>query len=279
MVEIPDYLLKRSQEAKAKATGAAAPSDEGGEAAPAEETAPAPPAAEESAPAAETAPTPEVEAPPEPVPAAAAESVALSPAAQAGPAVPAASEPPKIYAPVSQPTGTHQGYRGAKVPGWLYPAYVLIPILAIGLLLAVLRVSNEEAASAGPTLPGGSEYAAQCAACHGPDGGGGSGPAMKDVATVFPDPALHHAWVKDQANAHSGPYGADNKGNAGKGSVPGAMPKFSGTMSDDQIWDVVIYERVTFGGEDQAVSMKAAGREAPAGGAEGGAEGGAGGGG
>lgn len=278
MVEIPDYLLKRSQEAKAKATGEAAPSGDGGESTPTEEAAAEPPAAD-AAPAAEASPAPEPETAPEPAPAAtAAESVSLAPAAQAAPAVPAASEPPKIYAPVSQPTGTREGYRGAKVPGWLYPAYVLIPILAIALLLSVLRVSNEEAESAGPSLPGGSEYATQCAACHGPDGGGGSGPAMKDVATVFPDPALHHAWVKDQANAHSGPYGADNKGNAGKGSVPGAMPKFSGTMSDEQIWDVVIYERVTFGGEDQAVSMKAAGREAPAG-AEGGAEGGAGGGG
>lgn len=278
MVEIPEYLLKRSQEAKAKAQGGAAAGDSGDDTSATEADAPASPAAEAPA------PTPEPEATPEPAAqpvAAEAESVALAPAASAPPAV-AATEPPKIYAPASQPTGTHHGYRGAKVPGWLYPAYILIPILAIGLLLSVLRVSNEEAASAGPSLPGGAEYAAQCAACHGPDGGGGVGPAMKDTHTVFPDPALHFAWVKDQANTHSGPYGADNKGNAGKGSVPGAMPKFSGSMSDDQIWDVVIYERVTFGGEDQAVSMKAAGREAPAGGAEGGAggaEGGAGGGG
>lgn len=260
MVDIPEHLLKRSREAKAKAEGQAPPAED----AAAAETEPEASAA--------AAPEPPTEAAPEPAPApapAAAESVALAPAAAATPAVP---EAPRVYAPLSQPTGTHQGVRGVKVPGWLYPTYVLIPILAIGLLLSVVRVSNEQAASAGPTLPGGAEYAAQCAACHGPDGGGGVGPALKDTHTVFPDPTEQFAWVKENASTHSGPYGADNKGNAGKGAVPGAMPKFGGSLSDDQIWDVVIYERVSFAGEDQAVSMKAAGREAPAG-PEGGAGG------
>lgn len=269
MVDIPEYLLKRSQEAKAKAKGEAAPGD-------------AEPPADEPAAAAEPAPAAEEKAPepaaPEPAAPAAAEpaqpaqeSVALAPAAAAPPAVAAAAEPPKVYAPASQPSGTHHGYRGSKVPGWLYPAYVLIPILAIGLLLSVVRISNEQSEAAGPSLPGGAEYAAQCAACHGPDGGGGVGPALKDTHTVFPDPKEQFAWVKEVANTHSGSYGAENKGNAGKGSVPGAMPKFGGSLSDDQIWDVVIFERVTFGGEDQAVSMAAAGRAAPAAGAEGGA--------
>lgn len=260
MVDIPEHLLKRSQEAKAKAKGDAAPADD----APSTTPAAAEPAAPEAPPAAaEEAAPPSV--PAEPAAAPAPESVALAPAAAAPPAAAAAAELPKRYAPASQPSGGHRGYRGAKVPGWLYPTYVLIPILAIGLLLSVVRVSNETASSAGPALPGGPEYAAQCAACHGPDGGGGVGPALKDTHTVFPDPTEQFNWVKDQANVHSGPYGADNKGNAGKGASPGAMPKFGGSLSDDQVWDVVIYERATFAGEDPAIAMKAAGREAPAG--------------
>lgn len=266
MVEIPEHLLKRSRDAKAKAEGQAAPAED---APPAQGEPEAPEAAPAAAPEAASEPAPA----PEPVPAA-AEQAALAPVAAAPPVAAAVAEPPRVYAPASQPTGTHQGVRGVKVPGWLYPAYVLIPILAIGLLLSVLRVSNQQAASAGPSLPGGADYAAQCAACHGPDGGGGVGPALKDTHTVFPDPTEQFAWVKQDANVHSGPYGADGKGNAGKGAVPSAMPKFGGSMSDDQVWDVVIYERVTFGGEDQAISMKAAGREVPAAGAESGAGGG-----
>lgn len=272
MAEIPEHLLKRSQEAKAKAKGGAAPTGE-----PAEAEGEAPPESvpeAEAAPAAAAAPAaPAPEPSPAPAPepaAAAAESSALAPSESVVPAV-AAAEPPKIYAPASHPSGSHQGFRGAKVPGWLYPVYVLIPILAIALLLAVLKVNNQEAASAGPSIPGGADYAAQCAACHGPDGGGGVGPALKDTHTVFPDPAVQFAWVKTDANVHNGPYGADNSGNAGKGATPGAMPKF-GTLSDEQIWDVVIYERVTFAGEDPAISYKAAGREPPGGATDGAGE-------
>lgn len=268
MVDIPEYLLKRSQEAKAKAKGEAAPGD-------------AEPPADEPAAAAEPAPAAEEKAPepaaPEPAAPAAAEpaqpaqeSVALAPAAAAPPAVAAAAEPPKVYAGVAA-VGHAPRLPRLQGAGLALPAYVLIPILAIGLLLSVVRISNEQSEAAGPSLPGGAEYAAQCAACHGPDGGGGVGPALKDTHTVFPDPKEQFAWVKEVANTHSGPYGAENKGNAGKGSVPGAMPKFGGSLSDDQIWDVVIFERATFGGEDQAVSMAAAGRAAPAAGAEGGA--------
>lgn len=265
MVEIPEHLLQRSREAKAKAGGEEAPAPAAE--APTEEPAVGEP---EAAPAAEPAP-PETPVPDEPAPAAEAPApVELAPAAAvAAPAV--SAEPRRVYAPASQVSGTQEGYRGAKVPGWLYPAYVLIPLLLIGLILAMVQVSQEGEEAAGPTIPGATEYAAQCASCHGAEGGGGVGPAMKDVATVFPDPKEHFDWIKEVATKTSGPYGAGGAGNAGKGATPGAMPAFGSSLSDEEIWNVVIHERVTQAGEDPAKVFEAAGLPAPGGAAEAGA--------
>jgi len=98
----------------------------------------------------------------------------------------------------------------------------------------------------GDLSEGETAYKAQCASCHGQNGEGGVGPAMNTVKTVFPNAQDQIDWVKEKATAASGPYGANNSGNAGKGATVGAMPKFDGTLSEDQIKSVVKYEREKF---------------------------------
>lgn len=93
-------------------------------------------------------------------------------------------------------------------------------------------------AEAGATI-----YQQQCSTCHGVSGEGGTGPTMATVKTVFPNEADHIEWVKEQGASQSGPYGANNSGNAGKGAVPGSMPKFGDTLSETEIKSVVAYER------------------------------------
>lgn len=95
----------------------------------------------------------------------------------------------------------------------------------------------------GSAAAGENIYKQQCATCHGANGEGGVGPMMTTVKTVFPNEADHIEWVKEQGASQSGPYGANNSGNAGKGAVPGSMPKFGDTLSEDDIKSVVAYER------------------------------------
>ncbi|HEX6312055.1 MAG TPA: cytochrome c [Acidimicrobiia bacterium] len=72
--------------------------------------------------------------------------------------------------------------------------------------------------------PGAELYAANCARCHGAEGGGGIGPRLSDGAVVeaFPDAADEVVVVTD-----------------GRGS----MPSFAERLSAAEIRDVVEYTR------------------------------------
>ncbi|MDQ1519895.1 MAG: cytochrome [Actinomycetota bacterium] len=67
-------------------------------------------------------------------------------------------------------------------------------------------------------------FATRCASCHGVDGGGGFGPALRAGMVVrdFPDPKAQEAVV---ANGQ------------------GSMPSFAGSLTPEQITAVVIYTR------------------------------------
>lgn len=124
------------------------------------------------------------------------------------------------------------------------PVVAFLPLWAI-----VFGGAFGERASEGPVGPvavGQGVYtAAGCAGCHGPTGGGGVGPAMGDVAKVFPSFADHVSWVKTGSAAFKGQtYGT------GTLVATGGMPGFEGALSEEDIVAVVCYERVTFGGEE-----------------------------
>jgi len=92
--------------------------------------------------------------------------------------------------------------------------------------------------------------AAACAGCHGGGGGGGVGPAFTGGAlyTTFPTCADHAKWIQLGSagwQAEVGPtYGA------GDTVSIGGMPGFQGKLTEDELYAVVVFERVVFGGGD-----------------------------
>jgi mono/diheme cytochrome c family protein len=89
---------------------------------------------------------------------------------------------------------------------------------------------------------------AQCAACHGANGGGGVGPAFTGgaVLATFPACTDHVVWVTlGTANFPDPTYGATNKPVGGGGLMPG----YEGALTEEQIASVSLYERVAFGGQ------------------------------
>ena len=90
--------------------------------------------------------------------------------------------------------------------------------------------------------------AAACAGCHGGGGGGGVGPAFTGGAlyTTFPTCADHAKWIQLGSagwQAEVGPtYGAEDTVSIG------GMPGFQGKLTEDELYAVVVFERVVFGG-------------------------------
>ena len=90
--------------------------------------------------------------------------------------------------------------------------------------------------------------AAACAGCHGGGRGGGVGPAFTGGAlyTTFPTCADHTKWIQLGSagwQAEVGPtYGAEDTVSIG------GMPGFQGKLTEDELYAVVVFERVVFGG-------------------------------
>ena len=90
--------------------------------------------------------------------------------------------------------------------------------------------------------------AAACAGCHGANGGGGVGPAFigGELYTTFPTCSDHAKWIElgsaGWQNEVGPTYGAEDKVSIG------GMPAFQGKLSEDEIYAVVVFERVVFGG-------------------------------
>ena len=170
-----------------------------------------------------------------PAPAGAAASAPARPAAKAVSPEPAYTGPP----PAARP-------RRERIPAWAMPVLAILPLWAILYGGAFGERPSEEAA--GPIAAGAGVYrSAGCSGCHGPTGGGGVGPAMADVATVFPDFADHVAWIETGSQPVKGqPYGATGK------IATGGMPGFGDSLSEEDIIAVVCHERVTLGKQNPA---------------------------
>ncbi len=232
MAEIPEHLLKRSRDAMARARGVPVDellADAGGS----------------PSPAAGAGEAEDSEIPGDTTQAASG----AEPAAESAPAPPARAWPPKELVPAAGPRPA------PRAPAWLTGVFLFVPILFVFLGLAVADVAEHSPAAkpARKAAPGKKVYVdAGCGGCHGANGEGASGPALNNVVKVFPDAKDQIAWVKDVAAATSGPYGASGSGNEGKGAGAGAMPAFGGQLSDDEIEQVVDFERKQFGGEKTA---------------------------
>ena len=165
----------------------------------------------------------------------------------------------------------------SRYPVWLAAAFVIIPILAVmyilvapagpdcgtgGQLLVDPSTGNavncDGSAYGTSTVDNFGEGAAvyqssQCAACHADDGSGGVGPGFTGgaVLATFPSGSCseHIEWVSLGTNGWpDSTYGANAKPVGGGG----VMPPFGATLDEVALAQVVLYERVQFGGQDLA---------------------------
>ena len=150
-------------------------------------------------------------------------------------------------------------------------AFILIPLLAVVYIL--VAPNGPECGTAGQLLVDpvtgetvncdGTEYGtsttdyfaqgeglySQCVACHSADGSGGAGPAFQGGAVLATFPAgscdTHIEWVRVGTAGWPDPtYGATDKPVGGFGLMPAC-----GSMTDEQLASVSLYERVAFGGQ------------------------------
>lgn len=216
MTEVPEHLLRRSQERRAAMGLGPEPGDAGGGDAPAES------AASSSAPAAPAAPEAPAGSAPLPVPAKEADA-------------PPPPAPPFVEA----------AERRKRVPVWALPVLAALPVWAF---LYVGTLDPKTSAASDPVTAGAAIFSERCASCHGATGGGGVGPQLSDgmVLETFADPADQIEWVSlgSEGFLEAGVYG-----DAGK-PVGGGMPAFGGTLTPEELVAVVAHERVTLSGEE-----------------------------
>ena len=276
----PEVLVGRSARARAAASGVAPEQVladwagvEAGAAAASAPAAEAPaPASEAAAPVTAAAPTPELDV------------EVVSPQATDEPPQP---EPEPEPEPEEEPEEALIGAPGLKVtrrrslPRWLAASFVVVPIVALfyaatfasgpgcgdGGALAVDAVTGvaencdgSEFGSRGgnPLALGAALYSVEalpaCSSCHGNDGGGGTGPGLAggSVVETFPACVDHIQWVTlgtaRWREEVGDTYGASNKPVGGGG----IMQSYEAGLSPEEIAAVVLFERVTFGGQDAA---------------------------
>lgn len=276
----PEDLVMRSARARAAATGTDVDTVlaawAGGEAAPAG-SAPA-----EPEPAPEPTAEPTSEPAPEPTPAAEPEA---APAAEPEPAPSLTPVPtPATVTPeealdydvvISVPTAGLKERTSTTIPQWLVAALLVVPLFGLLYLAGngtadatcdesgvTLRVDRATGAlencdgspfegrgggsgGSGQFLALGAELYTTCAGCHGPNGGGGIGPAFNGVLTTFSSCSDHIEWVR----LGSAGFQADGRNTYGDINKPigGGMPGFA-NLTDEEIASVISFERIRFGG-------------------------------
>jgi mono/diheme cytochrome c family protein len=225
VTEIPEHLLKRSQARRAALSGGDAPAEDG--------------------------------APAEDAPSTAVDKPAAAPAAAAAaPVAPAAPPPPK-----PDPPYVAAAKRRRKVPYWAMPVIALLPVWAIVYYNAV---QSPPAGADDPLTIGQQVYSANCAACHGATGGGGTGPALDngDATTTFPNPYEMVHWIAFGAKEGARPDGTygDPKRSGGAhrlSTFPAAMPGWKDSLSTEELAAVTMYVRQVIDEADPASKEEA----------------------
>lgn len=270
---VPVDLLERAVRARASSAGVSAEAlaaEWAGEPVPEGGAAPAPADQPAAAPAA-PAPAPATEAPKGPV------VEVLEPTAE--PPAPAVEEDPE-----PEPVGASTNF-----PRWLSAAFLIIPLLAVS--YALLAPNGPNCGTSGALAidpvtgeaencdgtPYGVEavnfftlgetlYEGKCASCHGAAGQGGTGPALSggSVVVLFPSCAEHVEWIRFGTNGWTEAtgrttYGAIEKPVGGSGAI---MPGFA-SLTESELREVTLYERVAFGQELYADAETGCGLDDP----------------
>ncbi len=207
---------------------------------------------------------------------------APAPAEAAAPGPVAPTEAPvEVIEPAEAPAAEAEApapepKKASRYPALLAALFVIIPVFAVVYIaavpngpacgsagqLAIDPVTGEAVGCDGNPYGQGTVdnftagemlFAESCAICHGNAGEGGVGPGMAGGAVLqtFPEGSCssHVEWVTLGSAGWPDPtYGATSK------PVAGGMPPFGGQLTDQQIAQVVLYERVAFGGEDLATA-------------------------
>jgi mono/diheme cytochrome c family protein len=176
-----------------------------------------------------------------------------APAAPAGPAGVAALAPAKAPAAAVAPPPPPQrpevvaALARKKMPWWAAVAFVSLPVWAFLFAYTLSPPTRQSAA----LTAGGAIYGAQCAGCHQSSGAGTEGvfPGFSEgsVILTFPNFEDQVAWVEtgtDGANP-DGTYGDPERegGPHNTSMFSGSMPPFADSLSEEQILEVVRYER------------------------------------
>jgi mono/diheme cytochrome c family protein len=225
VAEIPEHLLKRSQERRAALAGDSGTAAEG-----------AAPAAPSTSPATTSAAAP-------------AAPASTAPAGRGAAAAPAVPPPPK---PDSAVVAAYK--RRKRIPFWAMLALSLLPVWAFMYARAVTTQAEEVA---GPLAVGEDVYGT-CASCHGATGGGGIGYAFADgeVLRSFPhieDQLRWVYWGTEGYNAAGVEIYTDPNREGGPhvtGGSGAVMPAQRDVLSGDEILGVVCHERYTIGGAE-----------------------------
>lgn len=100
-------------------------------------------------------------------------------------------------------------------------------------------------------------YADRCSSCHGSRGQGGVGPSLADVLETWPDCADQQDWIalgSERWKNERGPtYGANDT------PVTEVMPEHATSLTATEIAAVAAFERVQYGGGDEATESAACG--------------------
>ena len=219
MTEVPEHLLKRSQDRRSALSG---------------ET----PSSEPAAAAA---------------PATADSGSAVSPAASTAAAKVAAATPAVAAEPAFVPPYVEAALKRKKIPVWAMPVLAFLPVWVF------IYIGGLSPASDGkPTqlAQGQAIFSAQCAGCHGSAGGGGVGRPMNEgnLIKTFPDiiGQLEFVWLGSNGIGPAGtPYGdPDREGGQHKTlSYNGnPMPAFNKSLKPAELLAVVRYEREVLSG-------------------------------
>ena len=169
---------------------------------------------------------------------------AAAPAAAAA-AVPAEPDPPKPPEPLRPEVAAAMSRK--KIPFWAMPVLAALP------LWAYVYQATLEPAPTGELTPleaGGAIYVSSgCSGCHQPGGGGNAAvPALTAVMDDWPDFRDQMMWVRLGSTGwqtYSPTYGANAK------PSKGGMPPHP-SLSDQELAEVILYERVTFGGMEES---------------------------
>lgn len=165
-----------------------------------------------------------------------------APAAESAPAPAAAAATPAPVEEAPKPVLVRPevaaAQRRKKIPFWAMPVLAALPLWAY-LYQGTLEpppASELTPLEAGEIVYGG------CAGCHGATGQGvGATPGLTNVLQTWPDYRDHAMWVRLGSEGWPTPtYGATDE------SKDGGMPAHK-TMTDAELAEVVLYERVVFG--------------------------------